>query len=162
LKRILNLKITNNEKGISLVEVLASIVILTIILASILNFFPQMGQKNIQNENKQSAINLAKIELDKWKTNIESSSDFNTFLVNPTLHSYSFINSDDTVTYNSGSKSITIQTKSTNPKFNVVVVISTESDLASTPKKAYQIQVKIYKGNNILVSQTYGYIFYGV
>lgn len=119
-----------------------------------------MGQKNIQNENKQTAINIAKIELNHWKTKIEASNDFNSFIVNPTGASYSFINSDDLVTHEADTKSITIQTKSTSSEFNVVVIISTESDLSSTPQKAYQIHVKIYKANNILVSETYGYIFY--
>lgn len=119
-----------------------------------------MGQKNIQNEHKQTAINIAKIELDKWKSKIEESRDFNSFITNPLAGTYSFIDLDDYVSYNSSTKSITIDTKSSNSAFNVSVVINTQSDLDSIPKKAYQIQVQIYKANNILVSETYGYLLY--
>lgn len=52
-----------NERGISLVEVVASIVILAIILISIVNLLPQMGLKNNQNEDKQVAVNSASKEL---------------------------------------------------------------------------------------------------
>ena len=49
------MKLVENEKGLTLIEVLASIVILSIILVSIMNFFPQMGLMNKTNARKISS-----------------------------------------------------------------------------------------------------------
>lgn len=161
MKKLLFPNNETEEIGISLIEVLASLVILSFILISFLNFFPHMGQKNLQNDYKQSAINIAKMELSYWKEKLENSSDFNSFKTNPTGASYSFITSEDNVTYDSDTILIkTNKTKSTRSNFFVEVAIHKNSDLPSKPKKAYQIHIKIYKANDILVSETYGYIFY--
>ncbi|MFG5995025.1 prepilin-type N-terminal cleavage/methylation domain-containing protein, partial [Salmonella enterica] len=57
-----------NERGISLIEVVASIVLLAIIMVSVINLLPQMGKKNNQNEDKQIAVNLASKELAYWQS----------------------------------------------------------------------------------------------
>ncbi|MDN4495510.1 type IV pilus modification PilV family protein [Ureibacillus aquaedulcis] len=161
MKKLITPNLFKNNNGISLIEVLASLVILSIILISFMNFFPQMGQKNVQNENKQEAINIAKKELFYWKSAIENSSDFNSFKNNPTSSSFSFIGSNDIVTFDSNTISIkTDQTKSTSSDFSVTTTIHRATDLPSKPKKAYQMDIQLFKKNDILVSETYGYIFY--
>lgn len=153
-------KLIFNEDGMSLIEVIASLVILTIILISFVNIFPQMGFTNIQNEDKQSATAIAQQELLFWKKTLENSSDFDTFKLTPGT-TYSFIDSDCNVTYDSDKITIKVnKTKSILSDFKVELIISRNSDLNSNPEKAYQIHIKLLKTSDILVSETYGYIFY--
>lgn len=149
----------DNEKGLTLLEVLLSIVILTIILVTVMNFFPQMGFMNKQNEDKQQATNLAKKELIYWQETLGNSSDFENFKKNP-KQDYPFIREDDTVSDNTSTITIkTNTTRSTNSIFNVEVIINKDSDLDSEPTKAYPIDIKLFKNKDTLVSETYGYVF---
>ncbi|MEB2302763.1 type II secretion system GspH family protein [Lysinibacillus xylanilyticus] len=147
-----------NERGISLVEVVASIVILAILLISIVNLLPQMGLKNNQNEDKQVSINLASKELAYWQSILKS--DFNSLLANPDA-TYSFIESGDALTYDNANITITTtSTKSMASKYHTKIIIKRTPDLHSLPTKANQICIFIYKNNNILVTENYGYVFY--
>lgn len=157
---------SQNQKGMTLIEVLLSIVILTIILGTVIKFFPQMGMMNKQNETKQQAVNLAKKELMYWKISLETSQDFMDFKNNTNPNQiFTFINKveGDTITIEPETVSIkTLTTKSSNSDFGVKVIIYKESDLTSNPRKAYQIHIKLLKDGNEdnPYSETYGYIFY--
>lgn len=161
--------IHQNEKGITLIEVVASIVILFFIVISFMNFFPQMGKSNIQTGNKQQAINLARSELLYWQEEIDKE-----FLETPSETTLdSDVNRVELV--NTPSNSIKILTTTANSmntvtnKFDIEVLIKLESDLTTAPRKANLIQINIYKEhsiqNNSLVSgtypisSTYGYVF---
>src|SRR5581483_8216393 len=76
------MKLVKNEKGLTLLEVLISIVILSIILVSFMGIFPQMGMMNQQNSNKEQAVNTAKRLLISW----ENDSNIKAFL-NPASQS---------------------------------------------------------------------------
>ncbi|ANU23606.1 type IV pilus modification PilV family protein [Planococcus donghaensis] len=52
-----------NEKGMSLVEVLAAVVILSIIFVGIMTIFPQMTLFNSKTETKLDTMNLARQEI---------------------------------------------------------------------------------------------------
>ena len=148
-----------NEHGITLVEVIAAIVILSIILISIISLLPQMGLKNNQNEDKQVAINLAAKELAYWQGQLGITSTFNSLVTPGTT--FPFMTSGDTLTYDANTITITTTTtKSMTSKYNSVIKIKRTEDLASSPKKANQISVLIYKNNTILVTEIYGYIIY--
>lgn len=158
----MNNKILLNERGVSLVEVIASIVLLAIILISLVSFFPQMGLKNNQNEDKQEAVNLASKELAFWKGVLESPNSFSSLLANPS-GSFPFIASGDTIKDDPNTKTITIKTpttKSMTSKYNTEIKIARAEDLKSLPTKANQISVLIYKNNTILVTEIHGYVFY--
>lgn len=71
--------LVHNEKGITLLEVLVSITILSVILLSITNFFPQMGMMNEHNGAKSQGVNEAKEILVKWK----ASREVRKFLIDP-------------------------------------------------------------------------------
>lgn len=147
-----------NERGLTLIEVVASIVLLAIILVSIVTLLPQMGFKNNQNEDKQVAVNLASKELDYWQSTLTS--EFNDLLANPGA-TFSFIETGDTLTSDSDTITIaTATTKSMSSKYHTKIIITRTPDLNSLPTKANQISVFIYKNNNILVTEIYGYIFY--
>jgi type II secretory pathway component PulJ len=73
------MELVKNEKGVTLIEVLAAIVILMIILGSVMNFFPQIGFVNKSNEEKAEAINTAKLILHNW----QNDSNVKNFLKTP-------------------------------------------------------------------------------
>lgn len=142
----------------SLVEVVAAIVLLAIILVSVINLLPQIGLKSKQNEDKQVAVNLVTKELDWWQSTLEG--ELTNLLANPD-GTFSFIEPSDTL-INDGN-TITIQTattKSMTSKYTTEVKIMKIPDLDTSPKKANQIGVFIYKNNSILVTENYGYVFY--
>ncbi|EMF45289.1 hypothetical protein B481_3139 [Planococcus halocryophilus Or1] len=68
-----------NNKGLSLVEVLAAVVILGILFVGIMSIFPQMTLFNAKTETKLDTMNLARQEMakivsaDKWKKQLVSS-----------------------------------------------------------------------------------------
>ena len=68
-----------NDKGLSLVEVLAAVVILGILFVGIMSIFPQMTLFNAKTETKLDTMNLARQEMaevvaaDHWKKQLVSS-----------------------------------------------------------------------------------------
>ncbi|MFJ8235054.1 prepilin-type N-terminal cleavage/methylation domain-containing protein [Ureibacillus sp. NPDC094379] len=159
-----------NEKGVTLIEVIASIVILTVVLISFLNFFPQMGKTNNYNGDKQQAINLAGTELSFWQNELNNNTEFIKTQSNLGVSGVA-INVDKTDNPHK-IKMVTDQTYSSPShlsSFDVEVIVTTEPDLNTDPMKAYQIQINIFKegsvknnsltNNAVKVTETYGYIF---
>ncbi|MFD2046319.1 prepilin-type N-terminal cleavage/methylation domain-containing protein [Ornithinibacillus salinisoli] len=139
------LKIFCNENGITLLEVLLSITILTIILISLMSIFQQMGVFNQKNEDKSQAVNDAKQILLEWQSN----QDLKTFLSNPTLNEIpDAITERDTYFYAEKDRG--------NEK--EIVNIAKDSDLASEPVKAHQIHVQLLDENNTVIGERFGYI----
>ncbi len=58
-----------NEKGMSLVELLAAITILGIVIVTSMSLFPQMTKFNMKTENKLETMNEARIKLEQVKEN---------------------------------------------------------------------------------------------
>ncbi|WNS74471.1 prepilin-type N-terminal cleavage/methylation domain-containing protein [Bacillus sp. DTU_2020_1000418_1_SI_GHA_SEK_038] len=136
----------DNQKGLTLVEVLLSIVILTIILGTIIKFFPQMGMMNKQNEIKQEAVNIAKEILIDWQN---KGDDLKKFLTNPSsnvLPGYS--HNDDKYFYFNETKG----------NLNIEVKIRKKPDLDGYPSKAYLVHIKLKNNQGKKISETYGYI----
>ncbi|KOF11781.1 hypothetical protein AC739_02910 [Planococcus glaciei] len=73
------MKAIKNEKGLTLVEVLAALIILGIMFVGIMTIFPQMTLFNAKTEAKLDTMNLARQEVanivkaDKWKKLLVSS-----------------------------------------------------------------------------------------
>lgn len=57
----------HNQKGLTLIEILVSIVILGIIFTGMLGFFSQTVKYSSHNENKITSINLAEKVLSEYK-----------------------------------------------------------------------------------------------
>ncbi|WP_341357029.1 prepilin-type N-terminal cleavage/methylation domain-containing protein [Rossellomorea sp. y25] len=135
---------TQNEKGITLLEVLLSMVILSIVLLTIVNFFPQMGRMNTYNGEKMKAVNVARGELAAWK---ERGS-----LDTPPPH---YIKNEGTDPNDYHYFTSTID------GFEVNVTINKHSDLdtaeSPSPTKAHQLLVQVVEDQKI-VSETYGYV----
>lgn len=56
-----------NEKGFTLIEVVASIIIISIVLLSFSQLFIQSNKSSVQNNDKLITINLAEAELERLK-----------------------------------------------------------------------------------------------
>lgn len=161
------MKYIKNEKGVTLVEVLAAVVILTIIMGSIMNFFPQIATVNKENGDKSQAINTARYVLNKWQNDVD-------------IRNY--LTSEGKVTLPSTIKLISenpnnqdYHLQSNEGNFNLDVYISKCPDLPnnvfkiSDPKcsnpssydskvtKAYRTKIQI--SNKKVTTDTYGYIY---
>lgn len=143
------MKLRRDEKGVTLIEVLAAIVILSIVLVSIMNFFPQMGLLNKINGNKAQAINTAKQELIKWQNDVNVQNflkgDSSASLPAPVDHvqdNYYYFK------YKIEGFDVSIRIKN---------ITDFPPDEPNNPKDVRFIQVQLLK-NNSIVSETYGYI----
>ncbi|MBI0576518.1 type II secretion system protein [Neobacillus cucumis] len=141
------MKLLKNEKGITLVELLVSIVILSMILITTMSFFPQMGLLNNQNKVKTQGINTAKEILLKW----QNDSRLETFFTTPNggiIPEYTGIIGND---YN-------FETVDSNYFVNIKIKIS--PSMTSGIYNAHLIVIKLYKNDkrDILISKTYGYV----
>ncbi|MDQ6599832.1 PulJ/GspJ family protein [Bacillus salipaludis] len=137
------MNLIRNEKGLTLIEILVSITILSIIFLSIMRFFPQMGLMNKQNQDKTQAISTAKQVLVQWKND----SRVKNFFVTPTksvISEYDRLDGDYYIFKpNGGLVNIKIKkTPSNSSRF-------TNSNL---------IIVQILNNNGKVVSETFGYI----
>lgn len=72
-----------NEQGFSLLEVIASILLIAIILLSFFHFFIQTNKTAVSNNEKLVVINLADAELERLKLD-----PFTETLSKPGSHSY--------------------------------------------------------------------------
>lgn len=146
-----------NEKGLTLVEVLASIVILSIVLVIFMNFFPQMALMNNKNEEKQQAINLAKKELIYWQNEMKSQSDLDNFLNTPSTISQFKAECNENISLDFGCGIFNYHVNS--ESFDVIVMIKKTSDLETNSTKLHQIHIQLIKENQEYpTSETYGYI----
>lgn len=146
-----------NEEGITLVEVLASIVILTIILATIMNFFPQMASMNNKNEEKQQATNLVKKEIIYWQNIIENQSTLDKFLNNPSMFNEFISDCVEEESFEFGCGIFSSQVNG--DSFDVIVKIKKTPDLESNGTKLHQIHIQLIKENQKYpTSKTYGYV----
>ncbi len=59
--------IKNQEAGLTLIEILASLVILGIVFVSFMTIFPQMSLFNSRTETKLETMNEARIVLEEYK-----------------------------------------------------------------------------------------------
>jgi prepilin-type N-terminal cleavage/methylation domain-containing protein len=134
-----------DEKGLTLLEVLISIVILSFIFLSIMSFFPQMGFINKVNEDKSKAVNYANEMLIEWK-NSESVKDCIKNNNGTSLSSY--YKTDSNYYYY----------KTTKGGFNAIIKIRKNTGLISTPVTTRLIDIQLFNNRNNMVAETYGYI----
>ncbi|MEL3970893.1 prepilin-type N-terminal cleavage/methylation domain-containing protein [Rossellomorea oryzaecorticis] len=135
-----------NEKGLTLVEVLAAISILSIIVVSFLSLFPQVGMMNQQNDVKTKGINVAKKILAQWT--IDEKDEIAAFLQEPNAadapYGYERYNQED-ASYYFFEKEV--------EGFEVKV------ELAKNAKanELRQVSIKMRKSGKA-ITETYGYV----
>lgn len=147
--------IIRSQKGVTLIEVIASVAILSIVLITFINFFPQMGFMNKQNEEKMEGVNYTKQILVKWKNSEEIRE-----LVPDNLESLSKTkeNSSDYIYYDNVQKyddHYIFQT--TRNKLNIEILIY-QTDELNTSSDAYQIHVLAKDERGNLISESFGYV----
>lgn len=147
-----------NENGLTLVEVLASIVLLIIVFITFIHFFPQMATTNQKNIEKNRAINIAKEELMYWQDKLVTEMD--AFKEHATKKSC-FIEGEATFCYE-------VQTDITldkyNEKFDTSITLWEKSDLdldlQHSKTDAYRLHIEIKnKENGVKLSEIFGYVY---
>ncbi|WP_303971302.1 prepilin-type N-terminal cleavage/methylation domain-containing protein [Sporosarcina ureae] len=137
-----------NERGFTLVEILASLTILGIVFISFMTIFSQMNLFNAHTESKLETIHLAKKELNFWRENPLPLEDSDGFLDlrKDEISSPGFI--------------IYKYTRQEKPKYEYQVKLRIDSDLKpfiESSVKLYRFHISIYE-NNREVSETFGYM----
>lgn len=148
-----------NEKGVTLIEVIISATILSIVLITFFNFFPQMGLMNRQNEDKIQGVNMAKQIMVKWKESdrVQSFIDDYKHDSSQTLPQNP---NDDFVKYDNWSKKTDYLSYTTTRKdldVEVRIFISSER-LKNINTDAHQVHVLVKNKRGNLVSESYGYV----
>lgn len=139
-----------NERGLTLLEVLLSIVILTIVLVSVMKFFPQMGMMNTQNQEKLESMNLTKKVLIDWQNRDD---------IKHLLKDESGMTEESIEGFKEKTEDHYLFEQSIDG-YRVEITIQRASDLESEPTKAHQINIRFFDDKNIKIAETYGYIFY--
>lgn len=147
--------IIRSEKGVTLIEVIASITILSIVLISIFNFFPQMGFMNKQNEDKIEGVNYTKQIMVKWKNSEEVR-----MLVPNNLENLSKTkeSANDYIYYDEVLKfddHYTFKTTRNDIKIDILIY---RTDELNTKSGAYKIHVLAKNERGNILSESYGYI----
>lgn len=129
-----------NQNGLTLIEVLASLVILGIVFVGIMTVLPQMSLFNMKTGDKLQTMNLAKQELAEIKKQerIEKLA-------------YTNVNCIDCVEFNRYVKN------KNGYDYIVDVYLSPELEGESTDTTLFKIHLKITKENRT-ISETYGYV----
>lgn len=147
-----------NENGLTLVEVLASIVLLMIVLITFIHFFPQMATTNHKNIERNRAINIAREELLYWQGKLVT--ELEAFKENATKKSC-FIEGEATFCYE-------FQTDVTHDKysekFDTSITLWEKSDLdfdlEHSKTDAYRLHIEIKnKENGGKLSEIFGYVY---
>lgn len=143
-----------NDKGMTLVELLAAIVILTLVITVFLQFLPQLAKTNKTNIDKNQAINLAEIELLYWKEKIES--DFNSFIASSKQTNCSFDNKKICYFVEKDD----LQDKQFNKDFYISINLHKEPENELKKKKAHQLHIEIKnRQNNLKVGESFGFVY---
>ncbi|MEH7417112.1 type II secretion system protein [Neobacillus drentensis] len=152
------MEILKNEKGLTLIEVVVSIVILSIVLISLMSIFPQMSLLNNQNEQKTQAINTAKEVLINWK----ESQVVKTFLQSSnqtTGFTPAYVDENINYTLFSLTKFTNYYYfETTKDEYKVQIKIKRTPDNNSNNSFVNQIDVQLFNSKGNMVAETYGYV----
>lgn len=145
------------EEGLTLIEVLASLVILGIVFIGFMNIFPQMTVFNEKTETKLDTMNLARQEIVEIKS--YKLSDPLTFeQVSKFIPIARKISRED-------SEDIEIEYEKSDYKYRVIInkdnALKDEEGLPSIKANnigLYQVHVQMFTDGEQMSSETYGYL----
>jgi type II secretory pathway pseudopilin PulG len=147
-------KIKSCEKGITLVEVLASITLLSIVLITALSIFPQMGRVNMLNETKAQATNIAKEVLISWK----DSNEVKVFIINP-AQTAGFVSTNSSIDYTNFTSDYNYYYfETTRDEYDVKITIKKDPDKQSIKSSVHHILVELFNSKGNKVGESFGYI----
>ncbi|WP_210366194.1 type II secretion system protein [Bacillus sp. REN3] len=135
-----------DEKGVTLVEILLSIVILSFVLISVMNLFPQAGLLIEKNETKSNGIHAARELLASWQGSMEAK----VFLEHPSEENRpaSFVKEEGGYYF--------FQTDI--GEYIGEIRIKKAADLDSAPAKPHLVHIKVLDQKNEKISETHGYL----
>lgn len=145
------LKLFKEEHGISLVEVVASIVLISVILLSFFTLFIQTKKTSIQSETIQNATYVAQVEMEEiYSISQNLSIDSSATIINQ-LKAKSFTHiSTDFLSGCDATLSVpeeyvnAIKLEKESPPFDVIVTISKLCDY----KKAGHVTIEVFDSSN--------------
>ncbi|MEH7176393.1 type IV pilus modification PilV family protein [Neobacillus vireti] len=123
-----------NEKGMTLIEILASIVILSIIVVSLLSFFVQTARSNNVSKNIMDATYVAENEMEEVYSQIKASTSLAT-LATPAGYTQK------------GKTTVTAFYEKNVPLVNPKHYITLELVSAAVGDPIVKVKVKVYKDN---------------
>ena len=137
-----------NEKGLTLIEVLASIVLLSIVIVSFLSLFPQITNFNKSTEENLQAAATAKEVRVLVKEEIESMDSFPSKLSFTNERTYS----DEVYSY-----------RGKYNEFEVLIEVQDKPFVGNEPqpnkiRNLYKYKVSIGESDTRILSTTYGFI----
>ncbi|OLS41521.1 prepilin-type N-terminal cleavage/methylation domain-containing protein [Bacillus sp. MRMR6] len=153
------MKLLNNEEGVTLVEVLASITLLSIVLISMMGIFPQMGMLNNHNEDKAQAINIVKEVLIDWQDAAEVKA-----FIKEKNHTVGFtpIAGNDKVAYTNFYYDVPdsgfYYFETTKAQYDVKIKIKKSPKINASTTQVNQIIVQLFNERGNIISETYGYV----
>ncbi|MEH7384535.1 type II secretion system protein [Bacillus sp. JJ1521] len=148
-----------NEKGVTLIELICSIAILTIILISFMSFFIMSAKYNGVSSDKMNATNIAREVQEEFKVNDEKNlalkdlihfSRTSTDTVIPKSN-YPKLNLTDDIQVNNDILALTF----TRQNFTVIVKVDTSDD-ENVDITLSKLHVLVQKGTKVL-SETFTY-----
>jgi len=154
------------QKGLTIVEVLAALVILGIVFIGFMTIFPQMTLVNEKTETKLDTMNLAREEMAK----LTSASYTEVDLLNLTNKFKSVLNVDENGNVNADPDKPYMVTKtSENTEYKEFKIENSKSEFTyfvhvynskelEGKFSLYKIVLQIYTGGSSPNSETYGYL----
>lgn len=144
-----------NEKGMTLVEVLAALIILVLVITVFLQFLPQLATTNKKNVEKNQAINLAEVELLHWKDEISAHPD--TFKASAQLKNCSFDNNKNCYVVEKEN----LQDDQYNKNFYVSINYQQKPEEGDFDKiQAHRLHLEIKsRENDTKVSEAFGFVY---
>lgn len=138
-------RIAGQESGLTLVEILASLVILGIVFIAFMTIFPQMTLFNARTETKLETMNEARIVLEEYKKNPVSVSQ---------LKKASCPSEEKQVLKDAGQQ---IDGYTTIVEINICPDVTPENKDLYGGIQLHRIHIKI-KEKSQLISETFGYV----
>lgn len=145
------MRLLKEEQGISLVEVVASIVLITVILLSFFTLFIQTKKTSVQSETIQNATYVAQVEMEEIYSISQNLSIDNPTAIITQLKAKSFTHiSTDYLSGCNATLSVpeeyvnTIKLEKESPPFDVIVTISELCDY----KKAGHVTIEVFDSSN--------------
>jgi prepilin-type N-terminal cleavage/methylation domain-containing protein len=133
-----------NEKGLTLIEVLASIVLLSVVIVSFLSLFPQITQfNNVTEKNLQAAAVAKEVRVLVKDQEI----DFMTPTLLGKLSTLTPSITEDDITFTGIYNSFTVN-----------IIIDKSKEVSGEVQDLFQMKISVMNDANKEISYTYGYI----
>ncbi|MER2060024.1 MAG: prepilin-type N-terminal cleavage/methylation domain-containing protein [Niallia sp.] len=144
-----------NDKGISLIEILVSIVLLGILITSFLTFFPQVSSFNQKTDERLTSVTIAK----SWLVQAQNSeSTLYKQLINLTENPTATINTGNLPLTNIKRNSDSIELIFKENNYFIHLYLFHEEEILQGVNTLYKIRIDVFDKQDKLNSNIYGYI----